>query len=193
MIPASSPPPQPTPAALARLYQLSDADLLIQERQRVYHWHRRGGPFVEDEDPPPRPCEEPVHLILAPPVSPSFTQVTTPERSIEDGEQHNVPLRKAGGPQPRPIGETALARIPVVMESTRSPYGCQVREVFPVTMYDAATRDPSDPGDQAETDELDSAPLVPPRRAPWNDQSPVLWIADNPRTHHFLLIRAIIY
>ena len=84
-------PQQPTPAAPTRLYQLSDADLLIQERQRVYYRHQRGGTFIEDEDEQPRPCKlEPGHLILPLPVSPSFTQVTTPERSIDDGEQHNV-------------------------------------------------------------------------------------------------------
>ena len=36
-----------------------------------------------------------------------------------------------------------------------------VREAFPVTAYDAATRDLSDPGDQTETVDFDSAPLNP--------------------------------
>ena len=195
--PAPLPPPQPTPATPARLYQLSDADVLIQEeRQRAYYQHQRGGPFIEDEDEPPTPRdeEEPVHPILAPRVSPSFTQVTTPERSIDGGEQHNGSSAESWQSSAETeVGETASARVPVVMESARSPYGRQVREAFPVTAYDAATRDPSDPGDQAETDDFDSAPLALPPRAPWNGQSSASWIVDSPRTRRFLLIRAIIY
>jgi len=196
--PTPLPPPQPTPAAPAPLYQLSDVDVLIQEeRQRAYYQHQRGGPFVEDEDEPPTPRdeEEPVHPVLAPRVSPSFTQSTTPERSIDGGEQQNVSSAESWQSSAETeVGETASARVPVVMESGRSPYGRQVREAFPVTAYDAATRDPSDPSDQAEeTDDFDSAPLVPPPRAPWNGQSSASWVVDSPRARRFLFIRAIIH
>jgi hypothetical protein len=182
------PPPHPTPPA--PLHQLSDADVQKQEeRQRAYYQHQHGGPFVEDEDEPPTPRdqEEPIHPILAPRVSPSLTQETTPERSINGAEQQNLSCGASWQSSAETeVGETASAvsaRVPVVMESGRSPYGRQVREVFPVTAYDAATRDPSDPSEQAEeTDDFDGAPLAPPPRTPWNGQSSPSWIVDSPRT-----------
>ena len=186
------PPPQPTPPA--PLHQLSDADVQTQEeRQRAYYQHQHGGPFVEDEDEPPTPRdeEEPVHPILAPHVSPSLMQGTTSERSMDGAEQQNLSCGASWQSSAETeVGETASAisaRVPVVMESVRSPYGRQVREAFPVTAYDAATRDPSDPSEQAEeTDDFDGAPLVPPPRAPWNGQSSASWVVDSPRTRHFL-------
>ena len=185
------PPPQPTPPAA--LHQLSDADVQIQEeRQRAYYQHHPGGPFVEEEDEPPTPRdeEEPVHPVLAPRLSPSFTHGTTPERSTDGGEQQNLSCAASWQSSAETeVGETASARVPVVMESRRSPYGRQVREAFPVTAYDAATRDPSDPSDQAEeTDDFDGAPLVPPSRIPWNGQSSASWVVDSHGTHPFLLI-----
>ena len=83
-------------------------------------------------------------------------------RTIDGGEQHNVSSAESWQSSAETeVGETASARVPVVMESARSPYGRQVCEAFPVTAHDAATRGPSDPGDQAETDDFDSAPLAP--------------------------------
>ena len=125
--------------------------MLIQERHLCITSTSVEGPFVEAEDESPAPAtRKSVHPILAPSVSPSFTQVTTPERSIDGGEQHSASFAE---------GEQSSAE-PVVMESARSPYGCQVREAFPVTAYNAATRGPSGHGDQAGTDDSDSAPLV---------------------------------
>ena len=121
--------------------------LIQEERQRVYYRHQRGGPFVKNEDelPTPRDEEELVHPILALRVSPLFTQATTPERSIDGGEQHNSSSAESWlSSAEAEVGETAPARVPVVMESARSPYGRQVREAFHVTVYDAAMRDPSD-------------------------------------------------
>jgi hypothetical protein len=192
------PPPQPTPPP--PLHQLSDADVQKQEeRQRAFYQHQRGGPFVEDEDEPPTPLdeEEPVHPILAPRVSPSLTQEATPGRSTDGAEQQNLSCGASWQSSAETeVGETASAvsaRVPVVMESGRSPYGRQIREVFPVTAYDAATRDPSDPSEQAEeTDDLDGAPLLPPPRTPWNGQSSASWIVDSPRTHRFLFTRAMV-
>jgi hypothetical protein len=184
------PPPQPTPPA--PLHQLSDADVQIQEeRQRAYYQYQHGGPFVEDEDEPSTPRdedeEEPVHPGLAPRVSPSLTQATTPDRSIDGGEQQNISSGASWQSSAETeVGETASARVPVVMESGsgagRSPYGRQVREAFPVTAYDAATREPSDPSDPTdETDDFDGLPLVPPPRAPWNGQSSASWVVDSSR------------
>lgn len=193
------PPPQPTPPA--PLHQLSDADVQIQEeRQRAYYQHQHGGPFVEDEDEPPTPRdeEEPVHPTLAPRVSPSLMLRTTTERSTDGAEQQNLSCGASWQSSAETeVGETASAvsaRVPVVMESGRTPYGRQVREAFPVTAYDAATRDPSDPSEQAEeTDDLDGASLVPPPRAPWNGQSSDSWVVDSPRTRHFLFLRVIVH
>lgn len=193
------PPPQPTPPA--PLHQLSDADVQKQEeRQRTYYQHQRGGPFVEDEDEPPTPREEeePVHPILAPRVSPSLTQEAIPERSTNGTGQQTLSSGASWQSSAETeVGETASAvsaRVPVVMESGRSPYGRQVRETFPVTAYDAATRDPSDPSEQAEeTDDLDGVPLVPPPRAPWNGQSSASWVVDSPRMHYCLITRAIVH
>lgn len=186
------PPPHPTPPA--PLHQLSDADVQMQEeRQRTFYQHQRGAPFVEDEDEPPTPRdeEEPVHPILAPRVSPSLTQGSIPERSTDGTEQQTLSSGASWQSSAETeVGETASAvsaRVPVVMESGRSPYGRQVREVFPVTAYDAATREPSDPSEHAEeTDDLEGALLVLPPRAPWNGQSSASWVVDSPRTHRFL-------
>jgi len=188
-------PPQPTPPP--PLHQLSDADVQRQEeRQRTYYQYQRGGPFVEDENEPPTPRdeEEPVHPILAPHVSPSLTQETAPERSTDGAEQQNLSSGASWQSSAETeVGETASAvsaRVPVVMESGRSPYGRQVRQAFPVTAYDAAARDPSDPSEQA-SDDFDGAPLVPPPRAPWNGQSSASWVVDSPRTRCFLSLEQL--
>ena len=74
--------------------------------------------------------------------------------------------------------------MPVVMERARSPYGHQVREAFPVTAYDAATRDPSDPSDQTEIDDFDSTPLDPEHLGT---------IKRLPRGYLMILVRAVFY
>ena len=65
---------------------------------------------------------------------------------------------------------------------------CKNSSAFPVTAYGAAMRDPSGPGDWAETDDFDSALLVPPPRVPWNSQLSASWIIDSPCMRCFLLV-----
>ena len=94
--------------------------------------------------------------------------MTTPERSIDGGGQHNVRSAESWQSSAETeVNETASARVPVEMECARSPNGLQIHEAFLVTAYDTVTRDPDDPGDQAETDNLDIAPLVAQTTLQW--------------------------